>query len=115
MAILEKKGGETRCSNCGVANRSTLTNCWSCGGTFEKTVEVENYSEPAKTVITNKSIQADNSEVKPVIIKDIKMDFGSMVTFMVKWVIASIPAMIILYLIGIVIVGLFAGFGLLIM
>lgn len=35
-----------------------------------------------------------------VIVTDIKMPFGSMVEFMVKWAIASIPAIIILFLIG---------------
>lgn len=31
-----------------------------------------------------------------VIVEDIRMDFWSMVTFMVKWAIASIPAALIL-------------------
>lgn len=44
-----------------------------------------------------------------VIIKDIKMSFVAMVIFMVKWAIASIPAMIILTLIGAVITGLLGG------
>jgi hypothetical protein len=35
-----------------------------------------------------------------VIVTDVHMPFGSMVTFMVKWAIASIPAMIILAIIG---------------
>ena len=38
-----------------------------------------------------------------VIVTDIHMPFGSMVGFMVKWAIASIPALIILILIGIII------------
>jgi len=32
-----------------------------------------------------------------VIVKDIEMRFGSMVVFMIKWVVASIPAAIILF------------------
>ncbi len=35
-----------------------------------------------------------------VVVVDVKMKFWSMVVFMVKWVIASIPALIILGLIG---------------
>src|SRR5712691_4472408 len=35
-----------------------------------------------------------------VIVTDVHMPFGSMVTFMVKWAIASIPAMMILAIIG---------------
>lgn len=38
-----------------------------------------------------------SNEVKIV---DIQMPFGSMVVFMVKWTIASIPAFIILFLLG---------------
>ncbi len=39
----------------------------------------------------------DRSEV---VVTDIRMPFFSMVVFMVKWVIASIPALVILWLIG---------------
>ena len=35
-----------------------------------------------------------------VIVTDIRMSFLSMIIFMVKWVLASIPALIILFLIG---------------
>ena len=41
-----------------------------------------------------------------VVIKDIEMSFSSMVTFMVKWAIAAIPAAIILGLL----VAVFWGF-----
>jgi len=44
-----------------------------------------------------------------VIITDVKMKFGSMVVFMVKWVIASIPAMIILFIIGLILSALGVG------
>ena len=42
----------------------------------------------------------DYQEEQQVIVTDIRMPFISMVVFMVKWVIASIPAFIILWLIG---------------
>jgi hypothetical protein len=48
-------------------------------------------------------------EVKKVIITDIQMPFNSMVTFMVKWAIASIPAFIILMALFAVIIALFGG------
>ncbi len=35
---------------------------------------------------------------QPVVVVDINMSFGAMVRFMVKWVLASIPAIIILFL-----------------
>jgi hypothetical protein len=38
--------------------------------------------------------------VREVVVTDIRMPFGSMVAFMVKWTIASIPALIILFLLA---------------
>ena len=48
-------------------------------------------------------------EKKEVIITDIKMPFFSMVVFMVKWVIASIPAFIILVILGALATGVLTG------
>ena len=44
-----------------------------------------------------------------VIVNDIQMSFGSMISFMVKWAIAAIPAMIILWLIAIIFLALLRG------
>lgn len=42
-----------------------------------------------------------NSEIeKRVVVTDIRMPFLSMMVFMIKWVIASIPAFIILSIMG---------------
>ncbi|MCW9024957.1 MAG: hypothetical protein OQK73_09790 [Gammaproteobacteria bacterium] len=49
------------------------------------------------------------SDEKNVVVVDIKMPFMSMVIFMVKWVIASIPAFIILSIIGTILMALFGG------
>lgn len=38
---------------------------------------------------------------REVIVVDVKMRFGSMVVFMVKWAVASIPALLILAVIGV--------------
>jgi len=48
-------------------------------------------------------------EKKEVVITDIKMPFFSMVVFMVKWVIASIPAFIILFILGALATGVLSG------
>ena len=52
-----------------------------------------------------------------VVVKDVQMNFGSMVVFMIKWSIAAIPAMFILGfiggMIGLIFGGMFAGLGLL--
>jgi len=47
--------------------------------------------------------------MEQVEIKDINMPFMSMVIFMVKWAIASIPAMLILFVMGAVFTGVFGG------
>ena len=54
-------------------------------------------------------IKIENSN-QDVIVKDINMTFTSMVIFMVKWVIASIPAMIILFILGFALAS-FIGVG----
>lgn len=51
----------------------------------------------------------DNKEKNEVIVTDIKMPFMSMVVFMIKWAIASIPAIIILTILFTVIMGMFGG------
>ncbi len=48
----------------------------------------------------------NNSNVR---VTDINMPFLSMVVFMIKWAIASIPAMIILGIAGAVMAGIFGG------
>jgi len=45
-----------------------------------------------------------------VIVTDIKIPFGSMVVLMVKWAVATIPAFIILALIGTLIFNMFGIF-----
>jgi CHASE2 domain-containing sensor protein len=49
--------------------------------------------------------QRMGNEPNHVVVTDIKMSFFSMVIFMVKWVIASIPAIIILSVIGAVVMA----------
>ena len=51
-----------------------------------------------------------NGEDRYVIVTDVQMKFRSMVTFMVKWAIASIPAVIILVILGSVLSVMLAGF-----
>ncbi len=49
------------------------------------------------------------AENNKVIVTDIKMPFLSMIVFMVKWAIATIPAIIILAIIWTVVAGTCAG------
>lgn len=41
-----------------------------------------------------------DDDVQRVAVTDIRMDFGSMVAFMVKWAFATIPALILIWLIA---------------
>ena len=50
-----------------------------------------------------------DSEVSKVEVTDINMPFFSMVWFMVKWAIASIPAIIILWMLFVMFGGLIGG------
>ena len=53
----------------------------------------------------------DSSLNNRVTIVDIHMPFGSMVVFMVKWAIASIPAVIILVVLGVLMASVLGGMG----
>ena len=48
-----------------------------------------------------------SADFSKVVVTDIKIPFGSMVVLMVKWAVATIPAFIILALIGTFIFNLF--------
>jgi hypothetical protein len=72
------------CLKCGQSNTGLAMFCIECGASLE-------------------GIKQE------IVITDISMSFNSMVVFMVKWVIASIPAFIILFLIGGLVVGMLGG------
>lgn len=63
-----------------------------------------NSSRPASSPAVSAAVW-NNPGAQPVVVVDINMNFWSMVVFMVKWVIASIPAAIILALILMVVGG----------
>lgn len=50
-----------------------------------------------------------SDETKDVVVIDIRIPFWSMVTLLVKWALASIPAIIILFVIGALLSLLFGG------
>jgi hypothetical protein len=64
---------------------------------------------------TNKSLQEkldkelEYIKPKPVVVLDIKMPMDSMMIFMIKWAIASIPALIILCVIFGIVFGILGG------
>jgi hypothetical protein len=50
-------------------------------------------------------------ELNSVVVTDIKMPFSSMVVFMVKWAIATIPALIILAVVGSIVFSILGYLG----
>ncbi len=51
----------------------------------------------------------ENTAKNKVFVKDIDMPFFSMMFFMIKWALASIPALIILFLLGTIGTAFFSG------
>mgnify|MGYP003134542787 CR=1 FL=1 len=60
-----------------------------------------------ETIKINKKNKQKNKDTTKVRIIDIEMEFGSMVLFIIKWTLASIPAMIILFFIGFIFAAVF--------
>ena len=102
------KSGEKICPFCTKENPADAMKCiHKCGYAFEGYQEKSSPPTIQSTTKSNKygmPIESQN-----VVITDIKMEFISMVEFMVKWAIASIPAFIILLIIGFVMFALFFG------
>ena len=87
-----------QCPNCNKTVPEGTVKC-GCGYVFK------DYQESTAGGVTGVASKSDNNN--EVVITDIKMPFISMVEFMVKWAIASIPAFIILFLIGMMVFGVF--------
>ena len=103
------------CLQCGKLFHPTsamITICPSCRRAVEIAPKVD--ASPTQSVPTSAAgIGKPSAIVQPVMgqvkIIDFEMPFGSMVTFMIKWAIASIPAMIILFIAGFILSSLLIG------
>ena len=110
-----KVGEISECKKCGEKN--TIPK--SAEGISESEIKSEHTISDAFDDDSNKQSNSKTIEVSAtqshnaneVIITDIKMKFGSMVEFMVKWVFASIPAIIILIIIFNLITAILVGLG----
>ena len=51
----------------------------------------------------------EDKQEKNITIKDFNMPFSSMVIFMVKWAIASIPAIIIIWILFMLLISIFGS------
>ncbi len=114
-----------KCKNCSERNESNFDACWSCGhsrnGSPPKNEIGEKSSEPMlpngellldaiESSMTSQQEERTLPERQEVVIVDVSIPFWSMVTFMVKWALASIPAIVILFLIfSIISAGLLGG------
>ena len=90
-----------------------------CNGAFsdnpsqyipELTEEDEAIDESQSTSATNTpNITTPNASNSKVQVTNFDMPFEDMIKFMVKWVLASIPAFIILFIIGLIFFGIFGA------
>ena len=105
-----KVGEMAECKKCGEKN--TIPK--SAEGISESEIKSEHTISDAFDDGSNKQSNSKTIEVSAtqshnaneVIITDVKMKFGSMVRFMVMWALASIPAFIILFIIGFIVAGI---------
>ena len=79
-----------KCPRCGLFSPESAERC-DCGHQFK-----------SQSGTTGRSVPQPEQMAFPsqVSIVDVNMPFGSMVVFMVKWAIASIPALLILIALG---------------
>ena len=87
------------CPACGADNHAKAVECKKCLQSFGAYV-------PAQQATAS---LADTAQ--PIRVVNIDMPFWSMVTFMVKWAVATIPAFLLLFAVGAVCVLLFGGIG----
>jgi len=89
------------CPKCLTPRKSaSIKICMKCRYNFDTGETV--LPKASTTLKTKNRLRTDR-----VIIEDIHMSFSSMVMFMVKWAIASVPAIIILIFIGTIIFAMF--------
>ena len=72
----------------------------------------DNSEDKSHTIEVTKSSKTKSHKTQPVKIVDFNMPFVSMVSFMIKWVLASIPAFIMISIVGFIISMIFHMFDL---
>lgn len=105
-------GDPLKCPKCGAFYEKAV---WHAGDRLgkdehDKVLDERKRAAAPVSILPHVKKMADmNKGAQPVVVVDLNMSFSSMVVFMIKWAIASIPAMIVLFLIGMVLFALFAG------
>jgi hypothetical protein len=110
-----------KCNNCFEQIENNSDSCWKCGyardGSPPKKGEEflseavlpngQLLSQVVASSATSRARATKQPERQEVVVVDVSVPFGSMVVFMVKWAIASIPAFLILIVLGVA----FGGIG----
>jgi hypothetical protein len=97
--LSQRSNGMKSCPACGAENHDRAVECKKCLQSFGAHV-------PARQATAS---LADTAQ--PIRVVNIDMPFWSMVTFMVKWAVATIPAFLLLFAVGAICVLLFGGIG----
>ena len=112
-----------KCKNCSEQIENNFDNCWKCGYTRDGSPPKEGgevspeailpngllLSQVVASSVSSQSRSTKQPEQQEVVVVDVSVPFGSMVVFMVKWAIASIPAFLILIVLGFLVGGLLGG------
>ena len=99
------------CPFCSAENPPLTEKC-ECGYKFKGYIESENDNSSYNQSERKYPKGSPGDEyVEGVVLKGIDMDFMDIVSFMVKWSIAAIPATLILGFIKFIIIGIFIGLG----
>jgi hypothetical protein len=94
------------CPECKTLNQAGAMYCVECGA---KLIAPPAAIPAPAPVVSLTPAPAVSSGPARVIVVDFDMTFGSMVLFMVKWTLAAIPAMIILFFLFAVVSAIFGG------
>lgn len=110
-----------QCPSCNhiplAGNQPDPNACPKCGVPYAESIRKNATPKAASAPVLSqamaphvKKVMSEYQGAQPVVILDLNMSFNSMVWFMVKWVVASIPAMIILGFLLIAFIAFFGGF-----
>ncbi len=90
------------CLVCGKSNPEEAKYCKKCGTYLSSTIL-------EKPKAKSESREAKHISQMNVAITDVNIPFSSMVVLIVKWTMASIPALFILFIFGAIIIGMLGG------
>lgn len=102
------------CNNCHASNLMTAEVCIECGTPLEnggRQLEKSPLLNEMESINAKlDSLISQTKSNQKVSILDVNMPFFSMVAFMIKWAVASIPAVIVLFILGIMLSSVFGTF-----